>query len=683
VSRPTTVLVLAALAAAVTGPAATADPDDGSDDADADPAPVARPLRIRVELEGTVAKLVVTELVDGGGPDRRDVAIDLPPRAVVTAATVRTGKTTHPLALTDADVADERLADIQAAPRGSARTRAVAITQPEFGPIAITVLTPRRTQLVLELALEAPTCFVRDHRHVAIPDSWVASLDAATRRMVVDPADGQTADGDLRPDSVEQRCTGRDDGWSEAASTWLALPTRELASQPAGDARIGARGGRFVDGATQAARIELALSSTLAAVPGDLVTAFVVDDSRSVIDGLDTQRAVIRSYLRHAPGAAVQVIAFDHSARALLPKWSRASVSARAIDRTLAALDPRNGSDLDTGLAEAGRWLARQPGTRRVVVFTDELFPERVAALDPARLAGLVPAGTVVHVVTVDRGVASLARDDEAALAPLAAATEGMAVSSSGDDALDALALVRPTSLDHVRVIAPGFHQLDTASASGAMCVTPGIATPIDLAQGTACTWWATGPTALDEITVEGLVWGRRWREVVPLGDPASVEVARELGGVLQPDRAPALAAAADLAARAVNSRWSLLATWGGGNGYGDELGTSGSISGCGCGGGASHDVGISYGHVRVTGPDVEHQIGAAIAVCRKPGDGSAVEIGLETTREEIVGVTATITGLPAAAATVMRACVEAAVWELPLVVNEASEHRRWSLRYP
>jgi hypothetical protein len=665
--------VVAALAALVTPGSAGA--DDGSDGSDDGLGSTSRPLRVRVELVGAVAKLQVTALVDLDEGASESIAIDLPARAVVTGGTVRSGKTRRPLVLASALDTSDRIEALATAARSRSMATAIAIVQPEFGPLEITALVPRAMQLVLELELEAATCFSGDQRHLAIPTEWASVLERSAGRVSDELLGDEQA---INP--IAQRCSdaGASPGWNEGARSWLSLPTTERSSKPAGDDRIGTLAGRFVHGAIQAARLELALAGTLTEVASDLATAFVIDGSRSVEAGMvETERAVIASYLRHAPRSAVQVIAFDRAGRALLPDWARARTAARTIDRALHQLVPRNGSDLDAGLAEAARWLRDRTGTRRVVVFTDELFPERLALLDPARLATVLPAGTVVHVVSIASGAHTLDRDDDGLLAPLAAATAGIAMSTIGSgDQLDALALVRPISLDHVRVIAPGYTALETAPITGTMCVDPAPgSSSIDLAEGSACTWWAIGPASGAAITVEGLVWGRRWRQVVELGDARDLGVAREMWSVLDHARAPELLAAADLAARAVNSQWSLLATWGGDGGYAEAGVSLSGSSGCGCGGSMDGGFGSHTGTVRYTGPTVDDQVAGAIAACRKDVAGATIELAIETTQHEIVGVAATIGGVTGEVATRLDACVETPVWDLALWRESPREH--------
>jgi len=667
---------VAAASVLVLGPGAA--PADNGDSASV--------TRVRVALAGATAKIHVTLVIDHDGGGEETHALTLPPRAVITGATFRTGHTTRTMALTDAETVDIHLGELESAPRADSSARAIAIMSDGFFT-NVQTLAPGRMAVVLDLDLEAATCFVGDRRHLKIPADWVDKLEAGKGRVLDNqPADKDSLDTESTP--IDAACAdGTEWSGDEQTLRWLALPTTELSGQPVGDRRFGTRAGRFAHKSIEAARVELSLSSTISAVPDDLATVFLVDGSRSVdSEELVAQGEVIASYARLAPTTKVQVIAFDREAHPLLPKLTRASTAAPTIARELGKLVPRNGSDLDRGLAAAGTWLASHTGTRRIVLFTDELLPDRLSVLDPATLATLVPGDTVVHVVAIGSGAGSLDRDDEVVLAPLADATKGMPVRAYGgtDTTIDALALVRPISLDHVRVIAPTTDPLNSTAVAGTPCVVPGDADRVlDLHEGDACTWWATGPSTVDSIAIEGLLWGAKWRRVIPLGEPDSVDVAREAWSVLDRDAMPGLTAAADAAARAVNRKWSLFATWGGTGGY-DEL-SGGSMDGFGCGCGDSADIGhgiAGYGTVAMTGPSVEDQVGKAIAACHKAGDGAVIGIDVETTRDEIVGVTTAITGVTGTAATTMQRCVDTAVWDLGLWISQPSEHRHYSLRY-
>lgn len=641
--------------------------------------------RVHVALAGATAEIHVTLVLDHDGSGSQQHALSVPPRAVITGATVRTGDATHALALGDATAISDKLLDLQVAPKARSTVRAVSISDDGFGPIAVT-LAPGRAVMVLELELEAATCFVDDRRYFKIPADWIDHLESGSGH-VLDTTPASDTDITTESTPIDAACANGTDWSGDGAETrWLALPTTELTRRPVGDARLGTRAGRFAHKAIEAARVELALSSTISAVPDDLATVFVVDGSRSVDpETLITQAEVIASYAKLAPKSEVQVVAFDRDAQPLLGKWTEAKAAAPVIARELAALTPKNGSDLDRGLAEAGRLLADRTGTRRVVVFTDQLMPDRLAVLDPATLATTVPTGTVVHVVAVDSGTAELVRDDEITLAPLADATAGMPVRATGgtDEPIDALALVRPISLDHVRVIAPTAEAIDSTSVAGTNCVDPRDPDRVlDLYEGEACTWWATAPSTLDTIAVEGLLWGTKWRRVISLGDPGSVDVAREAWSVIDHDQMPGLAAAVDEAARVVNRKWSLFASWGGKGGYDEASGASFDVSGCGCMDSSVIDhVGVGTA-VRINSTTVDAQVGAAIAACHAADDRATIAIELETTLDEIVGVDTTITGVAGDAATTMKKCVDRAVWDLALSVSPRTEHQHWSLAY-
>ena len=618
----------------------------------------ARPTRVQVALHGPRAELRLSQRIAFTGRSIRVVRVDLPPGGVVTSATVAArGQAPHRLDLVAAGDAERRTSALEDTPRSRDMAWAAAVSADEGWGLWITAMAPRRTALDVELVIEAPTCYLDDRRHVQVPSDWARLLD---RRIVVQN-EGRAA-------RIDERCGRRDD------TTWLALPTTELAARPPGDDRIGATAVRFAHGDRQAARVELALARTLAAVPADLATVFVVDGSASVEpERARTQRAVIASYLRHAPASAVQVIVYDRAARALLPAWQPGRAAASSIDKALAALEPRNGSDVDRGVAAAARWLQRRSGTRRVVVFTDERLPDRIARLQPERIAGLLPPGTLVHVVALDDGDTSLTRDDDARLARVAAVRLGMAVRAMGGGReLDALSLVRPTALHGVTIAAPGFDRFDGDEAVAC--------TEIDLREGQACSWWATGPARPDSIEVTGRIWGRAWRKVIPLGDRESVTGARELSQAVPEDAEPALVAAADAAARVVNKHWSLFTQWGGGGGYKNPQTEDTALYGgvCGCDGGDIRGgFGSSGATARIVEPTVRTQVERAIAGCRR--DGATIEIKLELTRQEIAGVTATVTGVADAAP--IRACAEAAVWDLPLLLAPAPDHQYITLK--
>lgn len=629
--RQLAVLALIALAA----PPAAADDDAGA----------SAPVRVQVELAGDQVQLIAHFVLELDGPavahDAAELA--LPPRAVVTGATAIVGGTVHPLALARADQATGTLAELALRPGG--RDREAALVLRGGGTSGLAILdfaAPRSAELALDLELTAPTCFDHDTRYVELPAAWRDALDVAVaaRARNRDPA-------------LATACHGRAD------ASWVGFPARV----PTG--HIAAHAGLLALDGSRVARLELDLPRQLGEVPADLHTVLLVDGSRSVTESeSDAQRAIAGAYLRAVPRTQVQVIAYARTAHALLPGWSEARRVTARVARELRAIEPRNGSDVAGALAAAGAWLARAGGTRRVIVFTDERLAAAITALEPTELARMLPAGTLVHVVAID-GDGELVRADGAALEPLAAATEGFAVRGGaglGDD-LDATMLARPISLDELAVHGPGWDEVQSDGQCDGL-------TRLD--EGGGCRWWGSAGTGAGPITVEGLVWGRHVTRTLAPDPRDALELARELATTEWFDGA--VQDQIDRAARALDPAWSLLATWGGRDGYADRpellpsgIGLGGIGASARCGGTIIDDFGEPT-------PDLRSQLAPAVAAC-EPGRAT-VELVVETTREEIVGVRATVRGAPSpAAARVLEDCATEAVWRTQLALPYAPEH--------
>jgi hypothetical protein len=549
----------------------------------------------------------------------------------------------------------------------------IAVTDPGFRDLTLHVLAPRTEAFSVELQFEAPACFDGDTRYVAIPSSWTAALSPDTRRRVV-PSE--------RAKEITERCDSTVD---RDRMAWVGLPAPELTRRPPGEPRIGVTVARFSDGkgSHQAARVELAIAKTLGEIPRDLDTVFVVDASRSMQSyQRDDARALVRSYLAHAPSSSVQVVAFAREAKALLDHWTSAASASGMVDTELEQLAARNGSEVQRGLHEAGAWLRRTGGTRRVVLITDELVADRVAKLSASTLAAELPLGTLVHVIAISGGNQGLERDDGARWSALAAATEGIAMRGVADASgvLDALPLVRPTALDHVRITAPSWSALDAHQAA---CLGPDPDAPRALEEGRSCTWWGTS-SAGDTIDVEGLIWGHRWHRTIPLGDRANIELARQLRFVL--DGTEPLAIAALDAARAVSKRWSLVGRWGGDGGYADAPANIGPGWGstCDCGGHGTFGHGSGSGSVGVRSPSLRDQLALAVGGCMR--DGVAIDLTVETTVDEIVDVevkAAPRTGRGALAdKAAIETCVTEAVWNTDIQLTPSVQHETSRLTY-
>ncbi len=600
-------------------------------------------LSVTGALRGTTAVLTVRYKIAVDGPLHQASTVELviPGGAVATRARVHAGNVTHTLQLTTSDRALEAFDAL--AERDPARSRRWAVLLAgEDGLLTLSVAAAMTSAFELEVDLAMPTCFLRDVRYIAIPATWQRVLPATlSSRHAPSAAVGLAC----RPDEIDGK------------ETWLGFPSPGLARRPAGEPRIGASAARVALGATHVARVELEISRLLGEAPADLSTVLVVDGSRSMTSAqLDAQRALVAAYLRAAPASRVQVIAFARTAKALLPAWTVAGLAAPRLDRELRALVPRNGSNFDHGLAEASRWLAQLPGTRRVIVMTDELAAHRLRA-HPEQLARVLPPQTLVHAIAVDED-GEPTRDDTMLLAPLAAATGGMSMRAGLDDgvALDLTLLVRPRSLDRITVLAPGWTRIDEHLSRGC---------DERLVEGMACQLWAEGDAIAGPIAIGGYVWGTRVNRVLHPDATRAVEVARELSflNILDDDVAEQVL----VVARAVNRMWSLYGEWGGTGGYSDR---GASLRGMSCCGSRSSSTSTSSGFF-TRGPappplDLEPQLAAAVATCDLGGAKAIATI--ETTYSEIVDVAVTIDGVSTPS---LLACIEDAIWGTPITVPQ------------
>jgi hypothetical protein len=371
--------------------------------------------------------------------------------------------------------------------------------------------------------------------------------------------------------------------------------------------------------------------------------------------------------MKHAPQTQVQVIAYSRKARALLPGFMMASMATPRLERELATLQTANGSNVDVGLVEAASWLAHVDGTRRVVLFSDQHLGDRVGGISAAALRDSLPKQTLVHVVAIDDDESKfqreLTRDDDIAFAHVAIDTEGTAVRGSTDDDghIDALQLVRPLALEHVVLRTPNWEPFDIDRASPT-CPLDGST---DLAEGSGCVWWGQGNADANAIQLEGLLWNHKVTRTL-----APIESARMLSRMLTGFQATLGEAEKEIriAAHAVNEEWSLIATWGGSDGYGDDGGFGRGGFGFGCSGTSGNDIGIGTGTgtIHMRQGSIADQIARATQKCHVT---SRVEINLELTLDEIVDVSV------AAQDPTERTCVTEAVWDVPLALSDPAQH--------
>lgn len=597
--------VLLVLAAGSAQAVPSGDPEDPVDLA---------PTSAKVKRSGDVVRIAARFELNASGPlappgDAR--TFSLPSRGVITGASALAGGQSHRLQLLKRADADKKLETLNdpPAPDGG-RTSAIRIDATD-GSATLEIATPRSTAMRLDIAIEVPTCYVDDARHFKVPPSWVDRVSGATLTTL---------------DTIGEDC---DDDGSDGA--WFSVPANELAKRPGGEARIGTSSARVKLGTQDIARLEITLAKYVSDTPRDLHTVFVVDHSRSLtVKQHEIQRAVIAGYLRAAPHARVQLVGYTRDARTQLAGWMLASRANARIERQLQSLPPRNGSNVDAGVATAATLLANVAGTRRIVVFSDALLSanQEEEATQAAAAVGL-PPGTLIHVVHLGGFGGELVRDDANVLTPLAKQTEGIVMSADVDDGgtIDAMPLVRPVSLDNIAIEAPGWSPL----FDGPHCLHDTL-----LREGSSCNFTAFGPPSGGPFQVTGMLWNTKiTRTITP-----DLRGARSLARLLS----TASGLPADLfeplqdAAVAVNSAWSLLAMWGPKGGYADQ--ESWGTFGFGRTGiGSSHTSSLDTGIGRVTRRPIDElraQLTPGVLHCKPRG---VVRVIVQLTKEEIVDV--------------------------------------------
>jgi hypothetical protein len=562
-----------------------------------------QPASVRGALDGTDAALVLHYELDVAGPKlvRHGFDLAIPQNGVVTGATVTIGGVSHALPLGDAATLATTFDELGSAEAGTQPAWAFRIFRDMMNDssVSLDVGVPRRAHVAIELQVVVATCFFRDARYVELDAAWRSRV-AAAMRAPSSPA-------------LIEACGNSEDEPDKIA--WLRLPSPVAVAEP----RLAITADRVVLSATSLARVELDLGSRLADVPADLYTVLVLDNSRSLDDAQRSeQRALVASYLAKAPSSHVQLVAVDRHARALLPAWSVASQVRAKVAAIVAALDPANGSNLDEGLAAAARVLDGQPGTHRVILFTDEELPWRIAV---DKLA--TPAGALVHAVALRGGTGSLERDDKSLLAKLAAHTEGVGFATDHGDAADATELVRPTAIEKLCVSAPDWR------------LTCPVTDTLD--EGHAREWFGQGSGG--PIRITGLVWNHAIDRTVIATDDHALALARRLVAPLA-SYDPATNPELQRLARAVDDVWSLGTTWDGSGGYAGRVTERSPPGGYGCG---CEDGPGTTGYGRAAEPQIElgslaQQLERATAKCRH--DNSAqVTIDVELTDNEIVDV--------------------------------------------
>src|SRR5688572_15115864 len=134
--------------------------------------------------------------VEGPGVAQNVRSYPIPPSSVVTSAVAIVEGKRHPLRLEKADVADRAFDALTLKPGRNGHRAWAFVLDSSTAAITVDVLAPRTANLLLELTLDAPTCFYNDVRYVELPRSWWQRVPAAQKKISASNNDiGQACGG--------------------------------------------------------------------------------------------------------------------------------------------------------------------------------------------------------------------------------------------------------------------------------------------------------------------------------------------------------------------------------------------------------------------------------------------------------------------------------------------------------
>jgi len=473
----------------------------------------------------------------------------------------------------------------------------------------------------VEYTLKLPLEYKDGAYHVELPAMGTTELSATVRVSAAHPEDAIVVNGVTAP------AAGAPAVITAAADKSLAIVLRPRGVAPIDTVLASvqvADNKHLVHG-------RIAAAAHLAEVPRGAHVVVLFDASRSHHDA-GVGLAAVRAYLAHMTGATVEFLTFDREVRAPLGRGLPVAV---ALARLAAFdVDLRNGSALDTALAEADTILgASASQVRRVVVVTDTLTR---SDLTPAKIGvASWKSGAIVHLATVEHGNPALARDDESPWATLPRRTGGLFWKGSAATTADAATriafeeLARPKRLD----------KLVVRGLSGRF-VAPAV-----LEEGSGLEHFviADGPTS--RVDVDGELWSKPLHlSFTPSAEQGKLDAALFFGSSLVSELSEPEQMKLAMLGRAVSPVTSYLAIepgvrpsnegldWGLGTvGFGEGGGGRGEGIGLGSIGTLGHGAGVEKDKW------LQGELVTAAKTCAPSAKHVSAE--LETTYDEIVDV--------------------------------------------
>jgi hypothetical protein len=358
---------------------------------------------------------------------------------------------------------------------------------------------------------------------------------------------------------------------------------------------------------------------------------FLIDASISVGEkAIAAEIAAARSILAHTPDADFELVIFRRRAERVAGALVPASVADRVFAAAASRLAPGNGSSVEAGLALAGDALAGAKGPTRVVILSDERMRQAFRTTDARAALAKAPAGTIVVAAQAEPVAteSSWSRFDDGALAELAEGTGGVSdsvlVGAKGlDDAT--LALVRPVSIDDLKLVAPEIGDLDASF-------------PISIDEGSGVRMMAVTEQDTEADTVTGKIWAR----AVTLRLPPDLSFSARLPALVFGDEVadelePQVATNAARAGRVVSPSTAYIAVEDGAapskNGLGPKaITTSGADPGSGMG----------YGHGTIGVGTASHAPSDWLAQRLAGKCPTPAKLAIESSLAEVVDVTVT-----------------------------------------
>ncbi|MEZ4380331.1 MAG: VWA domain-containing protein [Nannocystaceae bacterium] len=687
--RPLRLLApLVALTAAL-APAAAAAADEFH--ATRSAALVERAHDVDLVMDADRATLTVRRTVHNGGPrhDQATFMIDVPEAAVATGlrtlATVKGRPRWYEGELMEAEAAAAKYRELTGLGGYYPKDPAL-LSWRQQGMLALQVFPcPPSEDKSVEYTLTLPVEYVRGRSVLRLPRLGTEELAADVRvrpasrrdqvflgdtpvppgtrvRWPTAAGDGEVAVVDAYDDDDPRSYDGRLS--LEADEVLVSLARRDPARLSGRVASVAIRGDRHLR------EFEVEAAPKLSQAPRGAHVVVLIDTSRSLgADEVRSEIAAAKAALAGFPDARVEVIPFARRPERLFGRFLGRDAALLALaDLQLAR---HNGSDVDLALAAAAEVLEKAPrgAPRRVILLTDALTRE---SLTPARMRGaLATTGALVHVgLPWSAGRSELVRDDAHAWSPATRATGGLvweaAIGADTEGRGRAVfeEWVRPMRIDHLKVAIPGLGEAD-------------LEVPESLAEGEGLRDLRLHAAALPWVRIEGELWTAPLREVFSREHAhGRLWSALIFGSALLHELTEAEMMPLALHGGAVSPVTSYLAiepgvrpsTEGLDEGEGIGLGSLGLAGHAACGGGPAHAAGR---------PDPRIWLRGQLARLRESCGAPALQLTLETTRDEVVAVSAQLSG---ASDPVAARCVEEGVWAWSLPAHFTETWERYAV---